>query len=670
METAPFQRLWYADRLLPRARYPNYDPAKLPLGGVSADATSAERIARWKNPAGGIVQALHSSRWGSVHIPILGKNADGTLRLGPAVGNAPSTSPSITERFVENIREELDAPGEWYHDVGQNWLYFKPPVRDASPPPLGFRASTAESLIQIVGAPGAPAHNIRIAGIGFRGTEPTFLKSTEPLLRSDWRFYRGGALFITDAERIGIEDDKFHDLGGNAIVVSGHARGVSIRRNLIDQIGASAISFVGEPQAVRLPPPPPADGQLRADIDRTTGPRSDQYPADSIAQDNLIHDVGTIEKQSAGVEIAMSARITIDHNSIYRVPRAGINIGDGNWGGHRITNNDVFDTVRESSDHGAFNSWGRDRYWQSDRPAMERATTADRAIVRLDTLETIVLRHNRFRSDHGWDIDLDDGSTNYLIEDNLLLAGGLKLREGFDRTARNNIILNNSFHPHMWFTNSNDVFEHNIVMAGYQPVIIKRWGKAVDFNLFVTASDLKTAQSNETDLHSLSGDPQFISSRPGDYAVRPTSPAIRIGYHNIAMGDFGVRPQRLRALAERPAFPKPELAPAPAQRGAPRAFAGMMVKTVSTLGEQSAAGLAKQVGVLVLSVKPDSAAATSGLRPGDVILTIEGTTDILAQAVTAASSLIATAKARQWQGSMVISVFRNQQIRKVSLPLQ
>lgn len=68
----------------------------------------------------------------------------------------------------------------------------------------------------------------------------------------------------------------------------------------------------------------------------------------------------------------MAARITVDHNSIYRVPRAGINIGDGTWGGHRITHNDVFDTVLQTGDHGAFNSWGRDRYWHPDRAEMDR----------------------------------------------------------------------------------------------------------------------------------------------------------------------------------------------------------------------------------------------------------------------------------------------------------
>ena len=161
----------------------------------------------------------------------------------------------------------------------------------------------------------------------------------------------------------------------------------------------------------------------------------------------------------------MAARITVDHNSIYHMPRAGINIGDGNWGGHHITANDVFDTVRLTGDHGSFNSWGRDRFWHPDRAEMDRRAAAHPELTLLDAVEPIVMKRNRFRCDHGWDVDLDDGSSNYVIEDNLMLAGGLKLREGFQRIVRNNILVNGSFHPHVWFDNSGDVFESNLVMA-------------------------------------------------------------------------------------------------------------------------------------------------------------------------------------------------------------
>jgi len=62
----------------------------------------------------------------------------------------------------------------------------------------------------------------------------------------------------------------------------------------------------------------------------------------------------------------MAARILVRHNSIYRVPRAGIKLG-WHWGGIKLSTNDVFDTVLETETMGLFNKLGRDRYWDPDR---------------------------------------------------------------------------------------------------------------------------------------------------------------------------------------------------------------------------------------------------------------------------------------------------------------
>lgn len=40
-----------------------------------------------------------------------------------------------------------------------------------------------------------------------------------------------------------------------------------------------------------------------------------------------------------------------------------------------IEYNDVFDTVKETGDHGSFNSWGRDRFWHPNYETMEKITS-------------------------------------------------------------------------------------------------------------------------------------------------------------------------------------------------------------------------------------------------------------------------------------------------------
>ncbi len=658
VDTTPFSLLWLNGQRLIRARYPNYDANRLPMGGVSVEATSPDRIARWADPTGGVIHAIHASRWGDMHIEIRGKRPDGSLDLAAPVGNNRDMGASQSERYVENIREELDAPNEWYLDTKEHWLYLIP--SDQMPPPSdGFIASQLETIVKIAGV-NQPVHDVRLQNLSYRYTEPTFLKTTEPLLRSDWTFSRIGAIVIENAEDIEITDGEITQAGGNGVVVNGKARRIAIRRNDIFDIGASAISFVGRPGAVRSPLFEYHESQPIAAMDRQPGPRTDDYPADSIAEDNLIHDNGFLEKQSAGVEIAMAARITVSHNSIYRLPRAGINIGDGTWGGHLIADNDVFDTVRETGDHGAFNSWGRDRFWDPDREEMDRRTLADRSLTALDAIEPIILRHNRWRCDHGWDVDLDDGSSNYIIENNLMLSGGLKLREGFDRIVRNNILLNNTFHPHVWFANSEDVFEHNIVMTAYQPIRITQWGKRVDNNLLPDPAALAQAHANGTDAHSVFGQSDFIDPQKGNYSVRPDSLAVKIGFKNFAMDNFGVRPERLKLRAEHPAFPLPLADSSTDNTAAEKSLAGMTLKSVTTAGEQSAAGLAEIAGVIVLSVNENGPAATAGFKPGDVIMALRGDEDEKSRPIPKVEDLIAEIQSRRWRHEVTLRIMRNQ----------
>jgi len=615
-----FQRLWLGQHALVRARYPNLDPANPGFGGA-ADATSPERVARWHDPQGAVLHALHGYGWGGLQIPILGKKPDGSLIYGDQLANNRVMPPSDKDRYVENVLEELDAPGEWFHDRREGWLYFKP-LAGEQPPARGFRGSAQEALIRIEGRK-AQVQHVRIRNLVFRETEPTFLKATEPLLRSDWKFYRVGAVTIENAADVRIEGSEFVDLGGHAVVVSGRAQRVTVSGNHIHDIGGTAIAFVGRPEAVRSPLFEYHERLEVAAIDRMPGPKSDAYPKDSEASDNLIHDIGQIDRQATGVQLSMAARITVDHNSIYRMPRAGINIGDGTWGGHRLTHNDVFDTVRLTGDHGSFNSWGRDRFWHPDRAEMDRRAATHPELALLDAVEPIVMRRNRWRCDHGWDVDLDDGASNYVIEENLMLVGGLKLREGFQRVVRNNILVNGSFHPHVWFDNGGDVFESNVVMGAHQPVEIKRWGRSVNRNFFVAEADLRAAQARGTDADSVAGDPRFAAPAQGDYTVTNAALAERVGFVNFPMDDFGVRPARLKARALQPAFPAPRQLSQAAPLQPAQQLHGLSLKPVETLGEQSAAGLGDKAGVIVLSVEAGSPGDAAGFKPRDVIVGVE-----------------------------------------------
>jgi Right handed beta helix region len=663
-----FDRFYVDGSRQVRARYPNFDATIKPLGGYAADAISPERIARWKDPTGGVVHALHIGRWGGVHVPILGKDANGALLFGPETGNNRPSLPHERFRFVENIREELDSPREWYYDARAQTLFYYPDGDNARES-AAYEVSRLETLIEVRGSEQVPVHDLVIRGLAYSQTAETFLETTEPLLRSDWMFARKAAVLVEGVTDLSIEAGDFFDLGGNAVVVSGFNRRVRILGNEFHDIGASAIAFVGRPEAVRSPrfsyDAPSAYGS----IDRTAGPASSAYPADSQADGNLIHDIGTVEKQVAGVQIAMAMNIGVRHNTIYDVPRAGINIGDGTWGGHVIEYNDVFDTVLETGDHGALNAWGRDRYWSPDRAEMDAQLERDPGAWKLDAIAPVVIRHNRFRSDHGWDIDLDDGATNYRIYDNVCLAGGLKLREGFDREVSNNIILNNGFHPHVWFKGSGDRFEHNIVMAAHTPILMSHWDGVIDRNLFATRSMLEAAHAIGTDAHSAYGDPAFIDSRHGNYRVRRGSPALALGFRNFRTDDFGVTRAALRARARNVVLPIELLV----QEQGPSvrvSVDGLTVKSVETPDEQSAVGLAEQAGAMVTHTDPGSIWERAGIRSGDVILGCVDEYDHALKPVVSAADFLAAYRSRKWRGSLDLQIQRNQRAQQLHVELQ
>lgn len=607
------------------ARYPDYDENGGYWQGYAADAISRERIASWKKPEGAYFHVMHGGRWGGFHYRINGVNPDGTPVLEGGHQNNRPSRPHDEYRMVENVFEALTSPKEWYLDKENATLYFYPhasvQLENAT-----VEVAVLKTLLNVRGTVDNPVKDITIKGIKFEHTNRTFMEVFEPLLRSDWTIYRGAALFFEGTENCLVEDCEFAHLGGNVIMASKYTNGLTVKGNHIHDCGASAVAFIGDASAVRSPSFQYGEYVELEVMDTVPGPQNELYPRACLVEDNLIHRIGRIEKQTAGVQISMAMDITVRNNSIYDVPRAGINIGDGTWGGHVLEYNDVFNTVLETSDHGSFNSWGRDRFWHPNRGRMDEMTVANPQMPLWDAMHTTIIRNNRFRCDHGWDIDLDDGSTNYHIYNNLCLSRGIKLREGFYRVVENNITVNNSLHPHVWFVNSEDVFRKNIVADAYQDVGLLGWGKELDFNLFPNEESLMKSQIYERDMNSAFGDPMFKDPASLDFSVLDNSPALKLGFVNFQMDQFGVQKPDLKAIAKTPEVP---VILDPSERAGKNspvvAWLRNNLKGIDTEEEQSAYGLASTEGVIVLSVWNGSPAVKgNGLKKRDVILEVEG----------------------------------------------
>jgi hypothetical protein len=567
-------------------------------------------------------------------------------------------------RFVENIFEELDAPGEWYYNQSKKLLYYYP--RDLREIEMGtVELSHLKSVLCLKGSETTPLKNITLHHLTFTGTKRVFMEHHEPLLRSDWRLHRDGAILIEGTENCEVKRCNFFDLGGTAIMVSGYNKHAMISHNHIKNLGGSGVCFVGDTSAVRSPAFYYEQHIAYQKIDKKPGPKNNLFPADCTLDNNLIHDVGKIEKQATAIEISMAQNITVSHNTIYNTPRAGINIGDGTWGGHIIECNDVFNTVQETGDHGAFNSWGRDRFWDANRQYMDSITTVHPELITLDAQRTTIIRNNRFRCDHGWDIDLDDGSSNYHIYNNICLNGGIKLREGFYRTVENNIMINNSFHPHVWFKNSGDIFRKNIVTRNYYPIVVPNWGKEVDFNFFPDSVSIMAARNNATDKNSLFGLPEFTDATNGNYQLKSNALALKTGFKNFNNHNFGVTDKQLREKALAVEIPALVLPPSTATaNNLAINWLDLLIKNIEGKEEKSAYGLSSASGVVVVAINTKETVVKSGLLEKDVIIAAD---DV---AINNTFDLMTQYQLVNWTGKMRLSVIRNQQTLHLDILLK
>lgn len=190
------------------------------------------------------------------------------------------------------------------------------------------------------------------------------------------------------------------------------------------------------------------------------------------------------------------------------------------------------------------------------------------------------------------------------------------------------------------------------------------WGAAMDFNLVHVAGQktpkpaTKLMQQSGRDANSIMADAQFVDPERGDFRVREGSPALKLGFTNFPMDQFGVRKPSLKAMARRPSFVKVKDNAAAMMFSGITQWHGAKVKSLETIQEASSHGVSLDTGgVMVLEIPTDSVAAKAGLRQGDLIVGVGG------QAVKTVVEL-----QRQAKPDQQIEVFRDQRRQTLQPP--
>ena len=315
-------------------------------GGLIAGADLAPRLRGWSAPQQAIVHAFQGEYWGNWMWRVGGVNAStGAVLFGEGGWQEARGGGAGDYFYIENVREELDAPGEWWAD-GTTLFYC---ANGTLPPSAeGWVAGELENILTLAGTPSAPVRDITLAGLTFSFTEPTFLRHFTASGGGDWSYQDGGALRFVGTRNCSVSGSLFVNLGGNGVMLSGWNKGGSVTDSEFQWLGENAVVSGGDGSAHdnSAPDAPVGEGLL-------------------VAR-NIAHELGLFVKQAGFFYQTMSANTTVKGNVLFNGPRAGINLNDDYGGGHLISNNAAFNLVRESSDHGPFNSWARNTYrWRA-----------------------------------------------------------------------------------------------------------------------------------------------------------------------------------------------------------------------------------------------------------------------------------------------------------------
>lgn len=393
-----------------------YSPAMSKWGGtprpteLTVSPKDLNNSFSYTTPETGIIHAFHGSHWGGWQFKMQSVSHNGshtTIMLDPWGGQQEARgNTGGAEWYVENIVEELDAEREWFLDTAstpRQLHYF--PVNGTSPPKVVI-GSSLKRLMVLNGSQKSPVEGVKLLGLKFTQSAPTYLDKYEVPSGGDWSIHRGGAVLAQGVKDLVVDSCMFERLGGNALFLSNYAADTLIKDSEFAWIGDSAVAQVGSTFF--------AQTEKRGE-DLMDGTNLDQ-PRGTVFTHNVVREIGVFGKQTSAFFQSVACNTTIENSVLFNGPRAGINFNDGFGGGNTIQNCLTFNWVRETSDHGNFNSWDRLPYLTE--------TTGKKSTAVVESEIQHNLMWNNYHST--WPIDHDDGSCFFFDHNNFLMYGGAK----------------------------------------------------------------------------------------------------------------------------------------------------------------------------------------------------------------------------------------------------
>ncbi len=442
--------------------------------------------------------------------------------------------------LVENVREALDAPGEWYLDRGTGVLTYLS-RKGEEPGKVAVVAPRLETILELAGD---VAGRKWVEHVAFEGLAFAHANWVTP---PEGNSYSQAEVNLSAAVRAtGARDCRFEGcvvrLGGTY----GLELGAGCKRN---QILGCTIKDMG-------------GGGIK--IGETRRAENDEEVAShNTVSDSLIVGLGRMHPAAVGVWIGHAHDNQIIHNDIHDVYYTGISVG-WSWGygpshahHNRIEGNHV-----HAIGQGVLSDMG--------------------GIYTLGLAPGSVIEGNLFHDvrsyDYGgWGIYFDEGTTGMLARGNVVYntnKGGFHQHYGRENVVENNVfalssgpqIVRTRAEDHLSFT-----FRRNIVYWDGGTLLGSNWegpNVRLDENVYWRAGGKPFTFGNRTfaewralgrDAHSLIVDPKFVNASGYDFRLQPGSPAEGLGIVSTDVRGVGPR----RALREAPSGALPRAFPEP-----------------------------------------------------------------------------------------------------------
>jgi len=385
---------------------------------MSPDGMVLPRAANYSHPEDAVVQSWRGGgRWFTQQWAATGfVAANSSLMFDPTTGmQGGEGMTSSGQWWIENLLEECDAAREYFFDKRTRRLYYNP--NSTSEGPTGSEAWVATHLrvlINVSGSMANPVSDLTIQGLTLRDTRYTYLDTHGMPSGGDWALQRSGAITLEGTRGVAIRSNQLTNLDGIGISINGYHRDLVIERNDFSWLGGSAMAAWGHTS-------PCLNHNCSKKLPYKVGPdgRGGEQPRNTTVAYNLVREIGIWQKQSSMWFQAVTALTNLVNNVHFNGPRAGVNFNDGFGGGDRMVGNLLANCVRESGDHGPFNSWDRVPYITTIRNGSASVVPAFRDISHNFLLST-------YSSQEA--IDTDDGSAYYRTHHNFFAyaANGLK----------------------------------------------------------------------------------------------------------------------------------------------------------------------------------------------------------------------------------------------------